>query len=749
MSARFNDLIDTICRDCQQLYLTNYANAALDDEQVGTKARDNPKRQMNLRKHSRTGYKQDTAVDSTFPLLYTVRLEERGYHQDRAVAEMVSQMRRWQRADGRDYGDVLIAADRGYAKCRTWETLDEHGFRMICVCADDNLCGHPFFPTSSDVCNKRDIADDFRVDDSDGSGQGIFTATYKKGRGATTTKLQAFAVRQNTMRKHRSAGDQVHIARFVGSRLVGQGVNFATDFATVPHSEPDDSSRMLFWPRDESAPTASGLSAMEELLLESVKALTLDQRCADWFILRRFSITGTAAAKLAAMQDSPDLMEKAAALLVESWTGRGRASEAMLSGQLNEDMVFTEVLQLPWVTSGFTAGLLSRKEAPHFAVSPDGLLFCKDTAGGDDFAAVLEIKSKITPTQVVKFRAVAASHGRLVHCSWDDATFKATVPAVWRGQIMHEAWVCGVQRAVLVVAQMSGILYSVVIQVPVDDIDQHASSLARFAPLCTWAHHGLEPPEDFTADAHVALQSHYPMWRAMYDKVMREGAFRPLRIVKAAITCLYNWTKGGVDIFTKLLVDLTNPHINHTFTQNVVLRMLKMVALSACTAARLVHNFDPATYTTAEKFKKKTTRVPYAEMLEDLCAQLVFKAAALMRSGEPVAQPPAALIAPAADWSEFRVPGRRKRAYFVKGIGVKRRLDPTSLHAMEKFGLNQHGRSIQKDCVLCRKKCTCKCTFCGVPVCASDCWRVFHSDNELPSVEFMRQQRKHLRRSPQ
>jgi hypothetical protein len=207
-----------------------------------------------------------------------------------------------------------------------------------------------------------------------------------------------------------------------------------------------------------------------------------------------------------------------------------------------------------------TAGLLARKEAHHFAVSPDGLLFCKDADGGDDCAAVLEIKSKITPTEVAKFRAVAEAHGNVIHCSWGDAKFKATVPTVWRGQIMHEVWVCGVLRAVLVVAELSRILYSVVVQVPVAVIDQHAASLARFAPLCTWAHLGLEPPEDFTADARAVLQSHYPMWRAMYDKVMQEGAFRPLRVIKAAITCLYNWTKGGVDSFTKLITDLTSSH---------------------------------------------------------------------------------------------------------------------------------------------------------------------------------------------
>lgn len=84
--------------------------------------------------------------------------------------------------------------------------------------------------------------------------------------------------------------------------------------------------------------------------------LTIGQRCADWFVLRRFRITGTIASLLMASNprlseilstrdlnqeeerpDSSGLMSK----LVASWFSRSRSTEAMKRGSGNENPMAT------------------------------------------------------------------------------------------------------------------------------------------------------------------------------------------------------------------------------------------------------------------------------------------------------------------------------------------------------------------------------------------------------------------------
>ena len=112
----------------------------------------------------------------------------------------------------------------------------------------------------------------------------------------------------------------------------------------------------------------------------------MDQRCADWFVMRQFRVTDTVGSNIVtccpelsetmgyepkeipfSISDPKALMRR----LCNSWFTTKRSSEAMMRGTANEDAVLNFLKRQPYTKELFCIGLLTVKDGPWLASSPD------------------------------------------------------------------------------------------------------------------------------------------------------------------------------------------------------------------------------------------------------------------------------------------------------------------------------------------------------------------------------------------
>ncbi|CDF37457.1 unnamed protein product [Chondrus crispus] len=163
-------------------------------------------------------------------------------------------------------------------------------------------------------------------------------------------------------------------------------------WVAVPRTEPV--SHMLFSNRDDeglivtpSPSSSSDKDMVEHLLLQRCSVLAVGQRCADWFVLRQFRLTGTSAGTILLTDstvrecvglpqrqgfDEITLSERLKSLS-QTWFGASRSTEAMKRGSMNERGVFAALSSKPFVQAVYECGMLSRADADWMACSPDGI----------------------------------------------------------------------------------------------------------------------------------------------------------------------------------------------------------------------------------------------------------------------------------------------------------------------------------------------------------------------------------------
>lgn len=160
----------------------------------------------------------------------------------------------------------------------------------------------------------------------------------------------------------------------------------------VPRTAPV--AHMLFSKRDDngcvvipSPESTKDKDVIELRLLERCTVLTIGQRCADWFILRQFRITGTSAGKIllsnSAVRDAMGFPPRPAAedfspgetlgTLVHTWFSSSRATEAMLRGTANEGAVVAALAAKSFINALYECGMLARRDEDWLACSPDGV----------------------------------------------------------------------------------------------------------------------------------------------------------------------------------------------------------------------------------------------------------------------------------------------------------------------------------------------------------------------------------------
>lgn len=292
----------------------------LDDELFGTRTGDNQLKTLSNRKAvaDKEGHMADVVCDALFRTALGIRFRRRGISQAQNVRALFTHITNDESSLSLRGGSVT--ADRGYAKVECVAELCSLGFGAVMIfplCLKDchlfaaasvnNRRSDNLLDGRDDSASEDDIACECRprflpatrprkfvVDDKPLLGPAALMATTSftvSGESARTSaiKVAAVAVRE------RGDNDQAAVHRFVVAMPDVTNADLALKWIAVPYKTLEDPSNTLF-ARSRRSADESVLSFAETVLKSTCFPLTVQQRCADWFIMRKFRVTGTTAA---------------------------------------------------------------------------------------------------------------------------------------------------------------------------------------------------------------------------------------------------------------------------------------------------------------------------------------------------------------------------------------------------------------------------------------------------------------------
>ena len=300
----------------------SYTFATLDDDLYGIRASDNQVKTTSSRKAGKEGHCVDALADALFCVTLMVRFRRRGESQASNVEKLVRTV-----VDARgeeSLSGFVFTADRGYGKMSMIAFLARKGIGFIFIMPEHLLRCHPFVGASQFDPAKMDIDESDAEDGSDAASDSIqaqsrnstmlydrenaFTIDenpkmgnlckraenlFKDKDTSVSTRVTAVALRERGTKKFAKT------FRFVSS-LPSSLSKLINCWVAVPRSM--SMSESLFTKRANDGalivpPTTShdNRDLVESHCLNNTVFLTVDQSCADRFVLRQFCITGKVA----------------------------------------------------------------------------------------------------------------------------------------------------------------------------------------------------------------------------------------------------------------------------------------------------------------------------------------------------------------------------------------------------------------------------------------------------------------------
>ena len=292
-------------------------------------------------------------------------------------------------------------------------------------------------------------------------------------------KVTAVAIREHGTQKY----SKIH--RFLYTVTSAMAEEMETWIA-VPKTE--QFVHLLFSVKDEAgrvicqaADSTLDKDIVERAFLQNCTILTVGQRCADWFVLRQFRVTGTTAGKLitkddrfrraiglplqTAEQDVSTAREFQS--LVASWFGMFRSTEEMMRGTANESAALAALSAKPFVKAVFECGMLAKSNASWLACSPDGiaLIDTKDSISTGSATnaeqeglviASVEIKTSVATSSLD--RGVGRATVDIVFCTVGDDQFKKYIPKEHIGQMIQQMIVLCLNYVIYISAAEVGLM---------------------------------------------------------------------------------------------------------------------------------------------------------------------------------------------------------------------------------------------------------------------------------------------------
>ena len=382
--------------------------------------------------------------------------------------------------------------------------------------------------------------------------------------------------------------------------------------SSVSHlfSQRHDDAR-IFVPSSESSDVKE---RVESLIWRTCDALTIGQRCADWFILRQFRVSGTNASNILSTsndvrhclgmenetRDTYILPSVLFDTLVSAWFNSMCLAEPMKRGTANESAVLKAISKKKFVAGLFECGMLARKGCNWWVCSPDGVLLLnlKETsflntvgtegqARNDEVLASIEIKTGVADSALSRAGELATAE--YVFCHVGDAICQNYVPDDHLFQIFHQRIVLSRNYSVYVVASETGILMTVVMTCSTEKLISCGETLRIIAaPLVSWAHEDSQILPPFAPAATKKLIKHHlPFWTTINKTVRQRGAFPPIKRFKHGIQSLYSNTKGGLDGSAQARAVLRSSTSSLRWEQKLVTQTFKTLRVNAFIAWRM------------------------------------------------------------------------------------------------------------------------------------------------------------------
>ncbi len=585
----------------------------VDDELIPSRASDVERKAVTNRKAGKEGPVADCIACSQTSAIFGVRLRVQGETEEHNVSELLKCLPPFEGPGN----NATITFDRGYGKMNFVEAVSALGANVLTIAATVGS-RHPFI-TDEEVkeCRKKQTAKtvpsatvSLRLNPVE---DWTVSSTAKLGAEARVDKkvlengksLHASVVRYVFDRKAESK-----LTQFFSSGPMAIGLSckwIATRKKTTVV-------KTLFVATKRPSETKV---AMESKLKENCHPLTVGQRCADWFLMKSFRLTGTmAGAVIRKCQDAVELDSLIEKDLIQSclnsWFGRFKSTAPMVRGSSNEVPAALKLAQEDFVMDFCEVGLLQHKECPFLGVSPDGVAMI-NSAHITNKVACVEIETGVGAVPIATATKVAADHGRVVNCAFNDEVFKKCVPSEHRSQVLHQAWVCGLDVGVCVVSKVANdqgtLLQIVVATVSQNDKRNHQSTLLAVAqPLLGWMHKqdvidkGFLEDEDFPEwfgndeQCKDIFKTRSKLFFAHHKKIQVGGSFLPLMPVmlfKHATQCTHNKGKPGLDKNTEQERTIKLQDAKVSFETKYILRLIDAITVNGWRAKQAVDVVKP------------------------------------------------------------------------------------------------------------------------------------------------------------
>lgn len=618
------------------------------------------------------------------------------------------------------------------------------------------------FPSRATVYDRRRA---FVVHDYGGAGPASFYASRSVmplgGRESRRGTVTAVAIREQGTKK------LSNVLRFLHN--VPSSISSSMEsWIAVPRTA--SVTRMLFSRRNDAGhlftPPASSSAEkdiVERHLFQNCSVLTISQRCADWFVMRQFRVTGTNGGDIllrdatvrsliglpAQSPESNDMtLPQLLSSFTRTWFSSLRSTEAMMRGTGNESAVLAALSSREFVKAIYECGMLSMGEENWISCSPDGVALIDlakvglSAENGPVFASV-EIKTSVAMSSLD--RAIGRATKDVVTCTVGDQIFRDNIPKEHIGQLILQMMVLKVNFVLYVAASEIGIMYLVVAHCPEEILQECKESLIRGAKhAVAWAHEG-DPKVPLFADrdSRISIEEHLPFWRTINGHVKEKGPFPPLKLFKHGSQSLYSKTKGGVDGSAQARSILRCSTSSLQWEQKLVSQTLKSIAVNAFIAWRMAQKkellISKEAFGSLDSYRDALNHVqPLADFIFDASQELLIYANKLEKSDasaqkdvpEVTGEENARLVALA-----HRRRGQRLR-FFNTPDGVKLRLHVHPHNQRQLPGSKRY-------CAFCgstaaRRRSTFKCTVCDQHLCIraspgqrKSCWSIWHEAVKL------------------
>jgi len=423
--------------------------------------------------------------------------------------------------------------------------------------------------------------------------------------------------------------------------------------------------------------------------------------------------------------------------LAHSWFSRERSTPEMKKGTKNEKAVVKALRRQPWVRDLWEVGLVAMKDQPWIAVSADGVATVQrpEKNREDIMTVTVEIKTKIASGPLQSARNVRRRQGtNYFECTVGTQLWFDSVPAEYRGQVMHQAVVFGFEATLFVVASVTGIIYSTLVLVPESARDAYLRSLLIYKDLVAWAHERpRQAPQYLPGEMRDLLHSHVPLWTALMTMQL---PLRPMKVIKSGVQAMYSCSKAAVDGATQFLSQMRSSTLRYSWQQRVTWTCFFSVAVNAV----LMFRVWTALLDTSREWNGLTAfrnlcsrKRSFPDSILDLAVGLVIRVAAGERQHRQTPTPPPELRIAAP--LPYHPPRYRRRQYFNSDEGRQFRL--SGQHFYERMPQ-------RKRCIMCNSGCWYRCRQCSTndfnaALCHSPrrgqtecCFQLFHSQQDLP-----------------